>query len=115
VGLMINPIKALLRNKSYRRRFERFECSVPASIHFLEDGSTIRGHVTEISQGGLKFKPNQTFIMRRNDGMVRLEAESIRMDAVIRNTVVDGYGLAFAQEIDDQQLSFFLSLNVETE
>ncbi len=111
--ILWDSIKMLFARKSYRRQHERFNCNVQAALHFLEDGLTLQGHVLEISQGGLKFKPNQTFLMRRFGGMVRIDAGSWSVDATIKNSTTSGYGVGFVQKQDATVVIEVLSPSLE--
>jgi len=109
MNLMPTALKKMFPDKVSRRRFTRHNCHIAAELHFIEDGLTIQGCVSEISQGGLKFKPNQTFIMRRYGGIVRVNIASGLIEASVKNTSPYGYGVAFAEELTPQEIHYILT------
>jgi hypothetical protein len=99
MGRMLKTLKTLFQRKKNRRIHKRYECQVPAELHFVEDGFSLHGFVKELSVGGLKFKPNHAFILRRSEGMVRVKTANEAMDGVIRGTSVLGYGVEFLRSL----------------
>lgn len=82
----------LRRSASFTRAHERLTCSAVGEVVFIKRGCTIRGVIDEVSRGGLRLRPAQTFIVNRTDEDVRVMFGRFDLHATIVNTSPGGYG-----------------------
>ena len=99
------------RTGSASRRHVRHECFVASRLHFLDQGFHIDGFINEISQGGIRFRCEQNFIMLRTNEIVRIGTESHEYEGILRNTSTDGYGIQLRHPLDEASLAAFLVEN----
>ena len=83
----------LRRSASFTRAHERLACSAVGDVLFIKRGCTIRGVIDEVSRGGLRLRPAQSFIVNRTDEDVRVKFGRFDLQATIVNTSADGYGI----------------------
>lgn len=96
---------------SASRRHVRHECFVSSRLHFLDQGFHIDGFINEISQGGIRFRSEQNFIMLRVNEIVRVGTEGHDYEGILRNTSSDGYGIQLRHPLDEASLAAFLVEN----
>ena len=95
---MINKVLGKLRRSAnFTRAHERLTCSAVGEVFFIKRGCTIRGVVDEVSRGGLRLRPAQSFIVRRFDEDVRVSIGRFDLHATIVNTSPGGYGFKLSQ------------------
>ena len=104
-----------LKKSNFSRSHERHTCRLSGSLFFLEHGFILDGYVEEISLGGILFRPAQTYMVRRYEGMVRVTAGPLVAEAELRNTSAFGYGLQLRQQLTQEQLDEFLKSEPTTE
>lgn len=84
--------RKLRRSANFTRAHERLTCSVVGEVFFIKRGCTIRGVIDEVSRGGLRLRPAQTFLVKRFDEDVRVTFGRFDVQATIVNTSPGGYG-----------------------
>lgn len=82
-------------NTHFTRMHERLPCAVWSKLHFIDRGFSSIGIIDEVSQGGMRFRPAQSYICMRMGDIVRIQAGDYNIDATIVNTTEQGYGLKF--------------------
>lgn len=91
------------------RRHKRHGCSCLGSMAFINRSYMMEGIITEISRGGLKFRPAKMYLLERKDTQVLFEFSNFRLSGKIVATRSDGYGIALFDEIEDDTLEMFLA------
>jgi hypothetical protein len=92
------------------RRHERFPCCVIAVLHLPDKDLPLEGLVTEISQGGVLFRPASHFIFDRRGAKVTLRFADDDVDATIVNVKSHGYGVEFDEVITKERTQDILDL-----
>lgn len=93
-------ISRLLRKPAtWVRRHERFACCVVAVLDVIDKNVPVDGLITEISQGGLLFRPASTFIFDRRGSAVTVRFGDDEIEGDIVNVKSAGYGVRFREEI----------------
>jgi PilZ domain len=82
------------------RRHQRFPCCIVAVLDVLDKNVPIDGLVTEISEGGLLFRPASAFVFDRRGALVTIRFGQDEIDGLIVNVKSTGYGVRFGEEID---------------
>ena len=90
------------------RRHVRHECSCIGRMSILNRSMSLEGIISEISKGGLKFRPAKVYLLERRDTPVLFEFAGFRISGKIVATRNDGYGIALYEEIEDDTLTAFL-------
>lgn len=96
--------RLLKKPASWVRRHERFACCVVAVMQITDKDVPIDGLVTEISQGGLLFRPASTYIFDRRGSSVMVRFGDDEIDGEIVNVKSDGYGVRFHDEISVERV-----------
>lgn len=96
------------QDSAAQRRHTRHECSSLGVLAIVNRSTSLEGIVTEISKGGIKFRPASTHLLNRNGTQISVSFASIRVTGKIVATRVDGYGVALFEELDDDVLKDFL-------
>lgn len=92
-----------------RRRHKRYPCTCLATMSIVNRSTSLEGVITEISKGGLKFRPAKVYLLERNNTPVLFEFSNFRISGTIVTTRNDGYGIALFDDIADEQLEAFLN------
>jgi hypothetical protein len=82
------------------RRHERFPCCVLASVDILGKDVSIEGLVTELSQGGLLFRPASSYVFDRTGSDITVRFEDDELAGRIVNVKGAGYGVRFDDDIE---------------
>lgn len=96
-------------NGIVNRRHQRNSCSCLATMSIINRSTFMEGIVTEISKGGLKFRPAKVYLLDRLNTPVSFEFSKFRISGKIVATRDDGYGVALYEEISDENLETFLA------
>lgn len=96
------------QDSAAQRRHTRHECSSIGVLAIVNRSTSLEGIVTEISKGGIKFRPASTHLLNRNGTQISVSFASIRVTGKIVATRVDGYGIALFEELDDTVMQEFL-------
>lgn len=107
--------QAKKKESAAQRRHTRHECSALGVMAIVNRSITMEGIVTEISQGGIKFRPATTYLLNRNGTQVSVTFSTIRVTGKIVATRPDGYGIALFEELDDALIEDFLRVQTELE
>ena len=91
-----------------QRRHTRHDCSSIGVLAIVNRSTSLEGIVTEISKGGIKFRPASTHLLNRNGTQISVSFASIRVTGKIVATRVDGYGVALFEELEDDVMEQFL-------
>ena len=107
--------RATKKDSAAQRRHTRHGCSTLGVLSIINRSITLEGIVTEISKGGIKFRPATTHLLNRNGTQVSINFSTIRATGRIVATRSDGYGIALFDELEDDILDEFLRIQAELE
>ena len=93
---------------AHKRRFERHPVFAVATMIILDSSQHIEGVITEISQGGIKFRPASHFLLERNSERVSVIVDDINTTGTIRASRADGYGVQLIDELAEDDLGFIV-------
>lgn len=107
--------RLLKKNKdgAANRRFERYECACAGRVSIVNSSLSLDGIITEISKGGVKFRPFQSYLLERNGKEVRVEILGQVFTGKIAATRVDGYGIALFEQLSDEEIDLLININKE--
>ena len=111
-GLLQKILRNRVQNKAHgvaARRHTRHACSCLGTMSIINRSVAMEGIVSEISKGGLKFRPAKTYLQERKDAQVLFEFDRFRISGKIVATRSDGYGVALFEEIEDRDIEAFLA------
>ncbi len=94
---------------AHKRRFKRYNIFAVATMIILDSSQHIEGVITEISQGGLKFRPASLFLLERNSEHVSIILDDIKTTGTIRASRADGYGIQLIDHLSKADLQFILN------
>jgi hypothetical protein len=87
------------KESAVNRRYQRFSCSIVASMAVPVKNLALEGLVTEVSQGGLIFRGASDYILNRNGQEVTVEFAGVLLQGSVVATRITGYGVQFAMPI----------------
>jgi hypothetical protein len=90
------------------RRHERFACCIVAVLDIVDKDVPVDGLVTEISQGGLLFRPATRFIFDRRGSSVLVRFSDEEWAGSIVNVKATGYGVRLDNEVPPEQIQSLL-------
>ena len=93
---------------AHKRRFERYQVFAVATMIMLDSSQHIEGVVTEVSQGGIKFRPASLFLLERNSERVSIILDDINITGTIRASRADGYGIQLIDMLEEIDLKYIL-------
>lgn len=107
--------RLLKKNKdgAANRRHERYECACAGRVSIVNSSLSLDGIITEISKGGVKFKPFQCYLLERNGKEVRVEILGQLLTGKIVATRVDGYGIALFEQLSDEKIDMLINIDKE--
>ena len=108
----MTALKAVIKfgpRGSALRRHDRYKCFIRVKVHFLDHGFDIDGFADEISLSGMRFIPEQTYIMRRTNAAVRIQAGEIEFLGTLRNASPQGYGIEMRELLTEAALEGILA------
>ncbi len=94
---------------AHKRRFERYPIFAVATMIILDSSLHIEGVLTEVSLGGVKFRPASLFLLERNSERVSIILDDIKTTGTIRASRADGYGIQLIEQLDKVDLQFILN------
>lgn len=92
------------RSDSWVRRYERHACCVIAVLEIVDKEVPVDGLVTEISEGGLLFRPASQFIFDRTGAEVIVRFSEDEVAGVIVNVKSHGYGVRFHRPVEEERV-----------
>ena len=92
------------RALNFERAHDRHECSLVAELFFKESGFIIHGCINEISLGGARFLPSQSYILSRIHDTILMKCRHFELSGELKNTSEKGYGLRFEGQLSDDLL-----------
>jgi hypothetical protein len=98
----------LRRPAAWVRRHERFACCIVAVLDIVDKDVPVDGLITEISQGGLLFRPATRFIFDRRGSSVLIRFGDEEWAGSIVNVKATGYGVRFDNEVQPEQIQSLL-------
>ena len=98
----------LRRPAAWVRRHERFACCIVAVLDIVDKDVPVDGLVTEISQGGLLFRPATRFIFDRRGSSVLVRFDDEEWAGSIVNVKATGYGVRLDNELQPEQIQSLL-------
>jgi hypothetical protein len=101
--------RLLRKPAAWVRRHERFACCVVAVLDIVDKNVPVDGLVTEISQGGLLFRPASTYIFDRRGSSVLVRFGDDEIEGDIVNVKPAGYGVRFHHEIPAEHVQRLLA------
>jgi hypothetical protein len=93
---------------AHKRAFDRHKIFAVATMILSFNSQEVEGVITEVSQGGLKFRPATSFLLERNGERVSIIVDDIKKSAIIRASRADGYGVQLLDEIDVNEINYIL-------
>ncbi|MCF6344819.1 MAG: PilZ domain-containing protein [Devosiaceae bacterium] len=93
---------------AHKRRFERHTVFAVATMIILDSSQHIEGVITEVSQGGIKFRPASLFLLERNSERVSIILDDVKTTGTIRASRADGYGIQLIDKLDENDLQFII-------
>ena len=100
--------RLLRRPAAWVRRHERFACCIVAVLDIVDKDVPVDGLVTEISQGGLLFRPATRFIFDRRGSSVLVRFSDEEWAGSIVNVKATGYGVRLDNEVPPEQIQSLL-------
>lgn len=101
-------LKLAKKDSAAQRRHTRHECSSIGILSIANRSISLEGIVTEISKGGIKFRPASTHLLNRNGTQISVSFSTFRGTGKIVATRSDGYGVALFDELSDEVIEAFL-------
>jgi|GEM_PF-3088477 len=95
---------------SFQRIHERLPCEVWVKLNFVDRGFGSLGLIDEVSRGGVRFRPSQSYICMRLGDAVRIHAGAFDLEATIVNTTEYGYGLKFRNALSPAEIDAFVTM-----
>jgi hypothetical protein len=99
---------ALGRAPAWVRRHQRHPCCVIAVMTIRQKDLALEGLVTEVSRGGLLFRPASRFIFDRVGADVVISFADDELAGAIVNVKATGYGIALDQTIEEERVQAIL-------
>lgn len=96
------------KNSAADRRHKRHACSCLGKMSILNRSLSLEGIITEVAKGGVKFRPAKTYLLDRTGVEVSIEIAGHKFTGKIAASRADGYGIAFFDELSDDDISYFL-------
>jgi hypothetical protein len=100
--------RMLRKQPAWVRRHERFPCCVLAAIEIVGKDVSIDGLVTELSQGGLLFRPASSYLFDRTGADVIVRFEEDEFVGRIVNVKSAGYGVRFNDDVEIERVRALL-------
>jgi hypothetical protein len=93
---------------SWTRRFPRHPCCVMATLEIGARDIALDGLVTELSLGGLLFRPASAFVFDRLGAAVTVRVGDDELEGLIVNVKETGYGVRFHESIAEERMAALL-------
>ena len=90
------------------RRHKRYAVISIGELSFVNRTITLDGIITEVSLGGLKFRPASVYLMDRSKEQVNITFDRFSLIGRIRATRSDGYGIELLDEFNRESFDAFL-------
>lgn len=108
----LSPRLPLYRpKKAPSRRHVRHECFAPGALTFVDRSFSLEGAITELSLGGLKFRPGTVYILNRTGEVVSVLIGGQQVSGKIMNTNPSGYGILLFDELEEEFVHRFIAEN----
>ncbi len=91
------------------RRHVRYACFAPGALTFVDRSFSVEGAVTELSQGGLKFRPGTIYVLNRYHETVSVQLDDTQVSGKIMNVSPDGYGILLFDELEEEFVHEFIA------
>lgn len=101
--------RLLQRPVTWVRRHERFGCCFVAVLEIVDKGVPLDGLVTDLSQGGLLFRPASLFIFDRREAEVEVRTGDEALAGEIVSVRSTGYGVRFRNDISTIHLESLIA------
>ena len=85
---------------TFSRKYDRRDCALLGDLRILDSGVVLHGALLELSCGGCSFRPASMFLLERMGEGVEIVTEHFSVEAVIRSTRPEAYGVQFKGELD---------------
>ena len=86
------------------RAHERRSCAIFGELYFVDRGFGTRGVIDEISCGGMRFRPAQSFILERHGDAVSVRFDGYVLDGLLVNVSPKGYGLKLRAVLSEDEV-----------
>jgi hypothetical protein len=93
---------------AHKRKFQRHPTFAVSTLMLLDNSHVFDGVVTEVSAGGVKFRPASSFLQERNGDRVSIKIDEIQSTGVIRASRADGYGIQLLDKLPQEAMEFIL-------
>jgi hypothetical protein len=96
------------KTPSWVRRHKRYPCCIIALLTIRQKDLALDGLVTEVSRGGLLFRPASQYIFDRTGADVLISFADDELWGRIVNVKSAGYGIAFDDTIEEERVQSIL-------
>lgn len=93
---------------AHKRKFQRHPTFAVATLMLLDNSHIFDGVVTEVSTGGIKFRPASSFLQEHNGDRVAVKIDEIQSSGVIRASRADGYGIQLLEKLSQFEMDHIL-------
>jgi hypothetical protein len=97
--------------KAPSRRHVRHECFAPGALTFVDRSFSLEGAITELSLGGLNFRPGTVYILNRTGEVVTVLIGDRHVSGKIMNANPSGYGILLFDELEEEFVDKFIAEN----
>jgi PilZ domain len=98
-------IKRLLKERNFKRAFERHRCSIDVTMLCAPRMTSLSGRMIDISRGGGMFRPCLSYLMERRGAEGFIVAADQKIHVRIVRTLPVGYAVQFVDILSDEQLT----------
>ncbi|WP_424983859.1 PilZ domain-containing protein [Maritalea sp. S77] len=93
---------------AHKRKFQRHPTFAVSTLMLLDNSHIFDGVITEVSSGGVKFRPASSFLQERNGERVAVKIDEIQSTGVIRASRADGYGIQLLEKFSNEEMDHIL-------
>lgn len=90
------------RDPTYKRSHVRHPCFCLGTLNIVGTAHSLDGVITNISSGGLQFRPATSYILQRKGDEILCVFADLRITGKITSTTLKGYGVVFHSVLDEE-------------
>ena len=98
---------------AHKRQTERRECHTVAMLKIVETEMKIDGLITDVSSGGVNFRPASRYIQERIGDRVKVQVGDLSCFGVIRVTRPSGYGIQLLSKLEEDDVITISEASIE--
>lgn len=106
---LLTRIERDKQRNEHLRNDQRQSSSLLSRLEFLDSGLGLDGLVTDVSLGGINFRPASRFIQERNNERIQIIIGDIPLMGILRRTHPNGYGIQVTPRMTDEQFTDILA------